>query len=432
MSGQKKHRGRHAKKLPVWKRVLLICGIVLLVLEGLYCLAVYSDIPFIAKMRRIYIDTAMSTMRHQWLATDFIPEKVIDGVMEQLEQSRSEQVGVNSTWETEPEPSAPSADPTEDDPPDPAEQEPLPPDTTEAELAFYELFRELDRKTMQSYLNDHPEALANGWEQLYINEAGLDDSGTSIRTVQGDQVLAVDAVNGILLIRVRGSGYRGVLAIGHDPAKLSVKTASTIGAWGQYAGTIASENGGVLAMTASSFLDEDEEGNLGQGNGGILCGYAMSDGTEYGDHMSYGYKRLEIHSDNRMYVTDALSPVGETTRDAVEFTPAMIVDGKVIVDEYCGWNAVNPRACIGQNDREEVMLLCIEGRLILTSLGTGVVECANILSRYGCMQAMNLDGGTSAILWYQGECVIQCSNTDCPYGRTLPNAFVYAGKRLDQ
>ena len=41
------------------------------------------------------------------------------------------------------------------------------------------------------------------------------------------------------------------------------------------------------------------------------------------------------------------------------------------------------------------------------------------------MQAMNLDGGTSAIMWYDGEYVIQCSNEALPEGRTLPNAFVY-------
>ena len=45
------------------------------------------------------------------------------------------------------------------------------------------------------------------------------------------------------------------------------------------------------------------------------------------------------------------------------------------------------------------------------------------------MQAMNLDGGTSAILWYDGEYVTRCSNTALPEGRTLPNAFVYKGGR---
>ena len=47
------------------------------------------------------------------------------------------------------------------------------------------------------------------------------------------------------------------------------------------------------------------------------------------------------------------------------------------------------------------------------------------MKRYGCYQAMNMDGGTSAILWYDGEYVTRCSNTSNKEGRYLPNAWVY-------
>ena len=39
--------------------------------------------------------------------------------------------------------------------------------------------------------------------------------------------------------------------------------------------------------------------------------------------------------------------------------------------------------------------------------------------------AVNLAGGTSAILWYDGQCVTRCSNSYHTEGRLLPNAFVY-------
>ena len=108
----------------------------------------------------------------------------------------------------------------------------------------------------------------------------------------------------------------------------------------------------------------------------------------------------------------------------MEFTPAIIVDGQQLNTE--GWNSLNPRAVIGQSDRGEILMLVVEGRL-LDSLGISVAECGEILLEHNCMQAMNLDGGTSAILWYDGEYVTRCSNPDCPEGRQLPNAFVYAG-----
>jgi exopolysaccharide biosynthesis protein len=48
-----------------------------------------------------------------------------------------------------------------------------------------------------------------------------------------------------------------------------------------------------------------------------------------------------------------------------------------------------------------------------------------VLLEYGCMQALNLDGGTSAIMYYDGEYVTRCSNTAIPSGRTMPSAWVY-------
>ena len=81
---------RHAerRRRRRWPRVLLA---VLAALAGLYCLCVFSDIPFIAKWRTIYIQTAMDTMNHQWLATAFIPRGVIDEAMALRGQAQQEQ-----------------------------------------------------------------------------------------------------------------------------------------------------------------------------------------------------------------------------------------------------------------------------------------------------------------------------------------------------
>jgi len=434
----------NTKGLRILKRIGIVLAAFLLTAAVLYSLFAFSSIPICVTGRHMLIETAMSTMRHQWIATSFFPKSVVDEVMDKVNAARDEQIGLESTWtdipevpaapETPSSPSEPSLPETPVTPPSKPEitppvvvqpETPVVPPSPE-ELAFYELFHELEQSSMAAYLKDHPDALQNGWEKLYINEAGLDDAGTSIKTKQGDQVLAVDAENGVLLIRMTGTGYRGVLAIGKDPSRLSIQAAATIGKSGQYLGTIVKNNGGVLGLTANGFEDYDEEGNPGKGNGGILSGFTMCDGVPMGEHLDWGWKRIELRDDDRMYIVDSKAPVSENCTDASEFTPALIIDGKVLVDEYCGWNAINPRACIGQSRKGEIMMLCIEGRQI-TSLGIGVVKCAEMLASYDCMQAMNLDGGTSAIMWYRGECVTKCSNPDLPYGRPLPNAYVFAG-----
>ena len=152
----------------------------------------------------------------------------------------------------------------------------------------------------------------------------------------------------------------------------------------------------------------------------------MCNGKAYGDHMGYGYKRLELHADNRIYIRDSASPVSSDTTDAVEFSPAMIIDGETVVNARSGFSDLQPRACLGQSKYGEIIALLVEGRLT-TSVGISVPDCAAIMAKHDCMQAMNLDGGTSAMMWYDGEYVIRGSNPNTRYtgSRPVPNAFVY-------
>ena len=71
-------------------------------------------------------------------------------------------------------------------------------------------------------------------------------------------------------------------------------------------------------------------------------------------------------------------------------------------------------------------MLVMEGRS-LVSLGASVLDCANILSRHNAMQAINLDGGNSAMMWYRGEYLTQSCDPDHPDGRPVPTAVIYGG-----
>ena len=428
----KRSGGRKKQKVKKPLKTLAIWLTVILCLEGLYFFCVYTNNAFVKKWRTIYINTAMDTMTHQWLATYFIPKDVIDEVRYEYGVFKAATVGKESTWGKTDTTSSPDGSAnnniTHIDPNVTHETgektDELTPEELEkqAEDAFYELFWELDRSSMEAYLAQYPDTLANGWDHIYINEAGFDDQGTSIQTTFGEQVLAIDAKNAVLLVRISGKGYRGVLAVGKDPSRLSIEMASTLGAAGQLSGEIAAAHNGVLAMNANGFLDPG-----GAGNGGLLAGYSMSNGTAYGEHFSaYAYKRIELHEDNLFYIKDALSPVSEDCTDAAEFTPALIVDGKKIMDDY--WTGEQPRACIGQSEKYEILMLVIEGRYPLEGiLGTSVNNCSEILLQHKCMQAINLDGGSSAMLWFDGEYVTQSSSSPLRYtgGRPLPNAWVY-------
>ena len=407
--GRKAKKAKKPKKKKSLGHRLLILFLVLAILAGLYLTAVYSDIPFIAKWRTAYIQTAMNTLSHQWLATAFIPRSVIDKVVAEMEAAREAQIGVNSEWD---EGEVESRNPTLTDTKGMSKEE----------ITFYNLFWEVDVPSMQAYVKEHPDVLAAGWSRINIDKSALTGDGTSIRTIQGEQVLAIDAQNEIMIARVKGSTYRGVLVIMKDPSRLSLQAASTLGSVGQVCGKIAEAHGGVIGMTGSGFIDPG-----GNGNGGTLAGYAMCNGKSYGSHMGYGYKRLELHKDNRIYIRDCDSEVSPDTTDAVEFSPAMIIDGETVVNARSGFSDLQPRACLGQSKYGEIIALLVEGRLT-TSVGISVPDCAAIMAKHDCMQAMNLDGGTSAMIWYKGKYIMRSSNPALTAGRTLPNAFVYAGK----
>ena len=283
-------------------------------------------------------------------------------------------------------------------------------------------FPMLNYASFQRYLDEHPETLENGWEHIRINEAGFDDEGTSIETQQGDQVLAIDAEYGILLVRITGDGYRGVLAICRYPELLRLEMASAYGTEGELAGKIASDHGGILAMNANGFQDPN-----GKGNGGQLAGWCMAQGEEHGYHFGGDvYQRVEL-SENGLdcRIVPASAPVGEGTYNAVEFTPILIRNGEKIEDSF--WTGEQPRACFGTGD-QGVYMLIIEGRYPDEGIrGTSVNTCSDILLAYGCRNALNMDGGSSAILWYDGEYVTQSSSSFLRYtgGRPLPNAWVY-------
>ena len=78
-------------------KLITVILTILAVLECGYFVCVYSDIPFIAKWREIYIQTAMDTMRHQWLAKAFIPQGVIEEAMASRAAAMQEQTEHNSS-----------------------------------------------------------------------------------------------------------------------------------------------------------------------------------------------------------------------------------------------------------------------------------------------------------------------------------------------
>ncbi len=412
--GSKKKRKKNKVRKKSWKKRLIILGVIIAVLAGLYCTAVFSNIPFIKTWRDIYIETAMDTYTHKWLATFFIPESVINEVMAQKEAFIAEQQDLQSSWEPTPSPS-----PSED--PEPEESVETISEEEQAKIDFLEQYHEIEPSSFEAYIGQHPDLLADGYDKLLINEAGPDNDSTGIYTNEGDEIVVIDVENGILIMVVKGEGYEGKLAIIKNPAQVRLGVATSLGTYGQLVSKIASDNNAILAINASGFADPEW-----QGNGGTVVGLLIADGVKYNGPVKNGYLNIGFGYDDRLYIGASTSEV--EYRDAVEFIPAIVINGENVTDGSTGFG-IQPRTTIGQAEDGTVFFLTIDGRQVGHSLGTTVGVCAEILLKYGAVQASNLDGGSSTVMIYRDKIINKPSSTT-GVGRPVPDAFIvdYAGE----
>ena len=84
-------------------------------------------------------------------------------------------------------------------------------------------------------------------------------------------------------------------------------------------------------------------------------------------------------------------------------------------------SGLNPRTAIGQRSDGAILLLVIDGRQP-NSLGATYLDEAEIMLRFGAVNACNLDGGSSSLLWFRGEYI---NNNASVIGiRPIPTSFV--------
>ena len=72
---------KRKKGVRPWSVMILLFAIAVLTIVSSYVTVLYGNIPFVVKWRNIWIETAMTTDQHKWLATSFFPDRLIDEVM---------------------------------------------------------------------------------------------------------------------------------------------------------------------------------------------------------------------------------------------------------------------------------------------------------------------------------------------------------------
>ena len=372
-------------------------------LTVVYPFLLYTPNAFVTRWREWYIETAMGTMTHQWLATAFIPHDIIEEVMSKRYLLNQRQVDVASSWLGTDEEEEQASTPEE---------------------RFYQTFSELDRDSFEAFLRDNPEYIADGYENININlikDPEDKNYNTGIKTKQGDTVLAVNAEHGILIAEIVGEDslgmeYAGKVALCKQPENIIVGTCRGLYEYGSYVSEMVSDYNAILGINASGF--DDYEGN---GTGGLPYGFLKSEGKPLQPAVGDTWKIIGFDEDDHLQI-GAFSDTSNL-RDAVEFHPALIINGENLV-AGSGLNDQQPRTAIGQAQDGTVIMLVIDGRQ-LHSFGISIERCGEIMERYGAYQASMLDGGSSSVMVYDGrEITSPTTLSQNPEGRYLPDAFL--------
>lgn len=210
------------------------------------------------------------------------------------------------------------------------------------------------------------------------------------------------------VVDIKGSTFKGKLMIIRDPAKVVVGTLDAYGAnyHGLYLYEFIEKYNAIGGTNAGGFYDPG-----GGGNGGIPDGLVMRDGAiAYGDPGTWYLNVVGFDADHILHVGDMS---GQQALDlglmsAVSFSPGpvLVKDGELQTNLGGG---MNPRTCIGQCSDGTILLMVIEGRKP-DSMGATYDDIAKILYERGAVNAANLDGGSSSLMYYNGEQITRGSN----------------------
>ena len=221
----------------------------------------------------------------------------------------------------------------------------------------------------------------------------------------------------ITVEKITGKNYVGYVMVIPEASKVELVDGRKSNR-GSKLSEIVKNNNAIAGINAGGFADE---GGVGHGN--VLCDATiMNKKLLYGNKTSK-YSLIGLSADKKLVLGKYTyqQALNAGIESAVEFGPYIIVNGKnQITNSSSG--GIHPRMAIGQKKDGTFIFVVVDGRQPGYSLGTNLLELQNIFNRYDAYNAANLDGGSSATMYYNGKVV---NKTSTPMGeRYLPNAFI--------
>ena len=331
------NKGPESQKKKSWKHKVKIILIIIfsLMFIGSVGLFLFFKTNLFQEYKELWVQTAMTTMKHQYLATWFMSDTEINEIMKSLEVVNNEDSELNA-------------------------------------IELPKVEEKEDAKPKENQIN-------------------------------------VD--------KITGSNYVGFVMTISDPSKVKFVD-SRKSNMGTKLSEICKKHKAIAGINAGGFTDPN-----GGGMGHQLCEPTIID------------KKLLFGNKNQKMSLIALTERGELVlgkytyqeamdigiQSGLQFGPYIIVNGHNQIQK-ANAGGLHPRMAIGQKKDGTMIFVCIDGRQPGYSIGATQLELQNIFEKYGAYNAANLDGGSSATMYYDGKVI---NKTSTPIGeRYLPNAII--------
>ena len=224
--------------------------------------------------------------------------------------------------------------------------------------------------------------------------------------------------DGMILVPIKGGSYKGYMLIVLDPSRvvLGCKPES-IADKGYTVQQFVEMADGVAGINGGGFVDPN-----GMGDGSVPDTLIVTGGKIYNGGSGVGKGFVGIDSDYILHVGfKSTEDVREwDIQEGCGYGPILVINGEMVPEENLK-SGLNPRTAIGQRSDGAILMLVIEGRQP-SRLGASYVDEAELMLRFGAVNACNLDGGSSTMMWFNGEYI---NNSASVIGiRPIPTSFI--------
>ena len=185
--------------------------------------------------------------------------------------------------------------------------------------------------------------------------------------------------------------------------------------WGSYT-PVSPQNGVQLQIVGNKIVKASANPVLIPENGMVLVGPKEKLGKLFGA--------------DEVDIKISTNPKWENVKHIISGGPYLVKNGEVFVDITAQkLNAIggrNPRTAIGYTKDNDLILITADGREG-SSIGMTLSELGYFMKSLGCINAINLDGGGSSVMYVNGQIV---NHPPQPGGIALSNAVVISRKGL--